>query len=305
MNRGLAFRRDCTECGHSFLAADRKARFCPRCVSRVAARNNLAQKPRKITKPARVTPPESVPPAHPQAMTDELRAQVRREFELYKEEKEMPRRKVHAQIGRKLKIPKLWVAQALGSTREAPVLTKAQEERIIARFQEFVENMERPAKGRRKTIAAEMGLPCSSVMLVLRKWSKGDLRLQEIGREKRFLLEKVYFRCLDEGWPLSRTIEQMMEETGFNRWQVLRFLDLLHEGEERLKKIPDAGEEEKKKILEGYFEYLAGAAPPAALLHTLLAERAGVTYLQVHKALLAYRIERLRKAREKILNPNF
>ncbi len=34
MSGGMAFRKDCEECGHSFLTPDRKAKICPRCTGK-------------------------------------------------------------------------------------------------------------------------------------------------------------------------------------------------------------------------------------------------------------------------------
>lgn len=112
MVKGLSFRKDCRGCGRTFLTPDRQARLCPRCSERVAEKikQKTLQKQEKKAPPATKTSRQIPPSVLP--LSDELRAQILKEHEVYREEKHLAQRKVHALIAKKLKVKKLLLAQA-------------------------------------------------------------------------------------------------------------------------------------------------------------------------------------------------
>jgi hypothetical protein len=181
------------------------------------------------------------------------------------------------------------VAQTPDRAEEEIALTEEQEQEIIRRYQAYVKRMERLLEGRRKRIASEMDLPYRAVVLAVRNWNR---KQKDLSREERFQVEKSYFRLLEKGASFEGAKEQITRETGLDEWQVSRYLDLLHDGEERLLKVPDVLPEQKTAVLAEYHSYLAASAPPVLPLHALIAERTGVTPKQVHKVLLSYRLSR-------------
>ncbi|MDH4264006.1 MAG: hypothetical protein OEW45_00070 [Deltaproteobacteria bacterium] len=293
MVKGLSFRKDCSECGRTFLTPNRQARLCPRCSERVAEKikqkqKALQQQEKKAppsTKTSRPTPPAGL------SLTDNLRAQVLKEYEVYREEKNLVRRQVHALIAKKLKIKKLLVAQALQAVGNL-ALPEGTEQEIIRRYQGYVMSLERPARGRRKTIAGEMGVPFRAVVLAVRKWNRQPPHLKELTREQRFFIEKNHWRNLENGKSLREGVEEIAQKIACPLLQIFRYLDFIHEGQDRLANVPDVTPDQKEAILAGYAEYLSGSAPPDLFLHTLLAEKAGVNHKQVHKVLLHYRLEK-------------
>ncbi len=98
----------------------------------------------------------------------------------------------------------------------------------------------------------------------------------------------------EERRPLQDILGEIGAKSSLSRWQILRWLDLIHDGEKLLKNVPRVTEEQEQIIINGYLDYLSAPAPPGPFLHTLLAEKSGATYKQVHKVLLHYRLNRLR-----------
>ena len=296
MSRGLVFRRDCEDCGRSFLTPDRKTNLCPRCAEWVQKRDQLVKKKKgKDPSNAFAVPKGSIETRSPLTPTGDLKAQISRENETHKDQNELPGGKVHEESARKPKAKKRLVAQTPGMAKAEIVLTEEQEQEVIERYQGYVEGMERPPKRRRKTIAAEMGLPYRAVVLAVRKWSQGQLQGKDLSREERFLVEKSYFSLLERESSLSRIKEQIAQETGLSDWQVCRYLDLLHDGEDRLRQVPEVSPEQRMAILSEYQAYLSAPGPPGTPLHALIAERTGVSPKQAYKVLLAYRLGRLRE----------
>jgi len=235
-------------------------------------------------------PKASIKTESPLTPTDHLKPQGSREYELHEEGSGLPGGRVHEGGIEKLKVNKVPLAQPLGMATTEIVLTKDQEQEIIKRYQAYVERMERPQKGRRRTIADEMEIPYHAIVLAVRRWNQGQSREKDLSREERFSVEKCYFRLLEKETSLLRVKEQITQETGWCQWQVSRYLDLLHGGEDRLQGVPDVSPEQRTAILGEYHAYLSGSAPPGPPLHALIAERTGVTSKQVHKVLLDYRL---------------
>jgi hypothetical protein len=213
------------------------------------------------------------------------------------EENELPGDRVSEEGIERLEVSTLPLAQPPGKATREVVLTKDQEHEIIKRYQAYVERMERPLKGRRKTIAGEMEIPYRAVVLAIRRWNREQSGEKVLSREARFSVEKSYFRLLERDLSLLRIKEQIARETGLCQWQLSRYLDLLHDGDDRLRGVPDVSPEQRTAILGEYHVYLSAPAPPGLPLHALIAERTGVTPKQVHKVLLGYR---LRLFREKL-----
>jgi hypothetical protein len=279
------------------MARDRKTKICPRCEEIVKERE-LEAKKRIEKKPSRGRVTTSAPKQieeSPSILTEELKNQILGEYESYKDQKNLPIKKIHGEIARKLRIRRMLVAQALQGIAGMKPLSAEEEAEVITRYRDYVEKMERPPAGRRKTIARDMGIPFRTVVAVVREWKRSQVPMGDLTRDQRFWLEKTYFRLLEGGKSLGEIFKEITQESGFNRWQVIRYLDLLHDGEERLEKAPEVTAEQKEKILAGYFDYLKAPSPPGPFLHTLLAEESGTTHQQVHKVLLTYRLSRLRE----------
>ena len=176
--------------------------------------------------------------------------------------------------------------------REETPLTESQVQEIADRYQKYVEVLERPPIGRRKTIAAAMGLPHQRVVLTLREWNQQQAQIEDLTREQRFAIEKIYFSLLEERNSFLEIKARIVQETGLPPWVVSRYLDLLHDGERKLQNVPPVTSEQETAILAEYRKYLSASGPPTSALHPLIAERTGVLPKQVYKVLLSYRLSR-------------
>jgi hypothetical protein len=230
------------------------------------------------------------------SLTEEIKERIFNEYEPYRHRQGLPWRKIHGAIAQKMKIPKRVVGEALKEERERLDIPRETRQEIIRRYRDYVVGMARPPKGRRKTIAAELAVTYRAVAETVRDWKREQLSVRELTREQRFRVEKGYFQALAEGRPLTDLAEEMAETVGGSPFHILRYLDLIHDGIERLKKVPDATAGERERVLSAYAEYLAAESPPEPFLHNLVAAKTGVTPQTVHKTLLQYRLERLREA---------
>jgi uncharacterized Zn finger protein (UPF0148 family) len=297
MNPEVRFRRSCGECGRVFFSAQRDGKICPRCTKQVAEREEQKKKAREkaeLKKRESLKTPRQ-DPGLPPTLTEELQDRILKEYEPLRGRKDLPRRKIHGLLAQQLRIPKSLVVQALPKAEGGNPLSPEQEEEIVRRYKEYVERLERPSKGRRKTIAADMGLPYRSVAMAVREWKRRQPPMKDVTREQRFSLEKAFFRLMAEGNSLAQIRETLVKNSGYSTWQVLRCLDVLHDGEKMLRRVPEVTQAQSEAILAGYQQYLSAPSPPEQFLHTLLAQRAGVTYQQVHKVLLKYRLRLLRE----------
>jgi hypothetical protein len=289
MSSGMAFRKDCADCGRSFLTKDRKTNLCPRCAGK---NQQIKTSKEKQSKPL-AAPKPSIEIRSPLTLTDDLKPHGPKEDETHKERSELPEGRVRGDAA-KPKVSKPG-ARTPGIAKGEIALTEDQEQEIIERYQAYVQGMERPREGRRKRIAFEMELPYRTVVLTVRKWSQNQSQGKDLSREERFLVEKSYFRFLEKESSFLRAKGQIVQETGLSQWQVSRYLDLLHDGEDRLCKVPDVSPEQRTAILAEYHAYLSAPAPPAPPLHASIAGKTGVDSKQVHKVLLAYRLGRFRE----------
>ncbi len=296
MGGGMAFRKDCEDCGRSFFTPDRKTHLCPRCAEAAQKREQLPKNKKGKGQPKTFAAPKgSIETQSPLPPTSDLKRQISMEYEARKDQDEPSGGIVHKESAGKLKVNEAPVARTVALAKAEVVLTKEQENEIIKRYHAYVERMERPPRGRRKTIASEMGLPYRAVVLAVRKWCQEQPEAKDLSREERFSVEKSYFRFVEKESSFSRIKEQIIQETGFSPWQVSRYLDMLCDGEDRLREIPDISPEQRTAVLAEYHAYLSASNPPGPPLHALIAERTGVNPKQAHKALLAYRLGRLRE----------
>jgi hypothetical protein len=274
MSGGMVFRKDCEDCGRSFLTPDRNTRLCTRCAVRRQKRDDRV----RITTeehPSKTTAPKaSIEKQRLSKPADNLNPQVAKEED----------------IPRKPEVSKTIAAQIPEMTKPEIELTKAQEQKIIERYQAYVLGMERPPKGRRKAIAAQMGLSYRTVVLAVRHWNQRQSQGKDSSRDDLFSVEKAYFSFLKMENSFSQLKERITQETSLSSWAVSRYLDLLHDGEDRLREVPDVSPERRTAILAEYHKYLSGLTPPRSPLHALIAERIEVTPKQVHKVLAAYRL---------------
>jgi hypothetical protein len=222
-------------------------------------------------------------------------SQVLKEIATKGTQDEVTKHKVQKESNEKEKVGKTEAPTTSDRTGEEIELTKAQIQEIVERYQIYVQGMERPANGRRRTIAVAMGLPYRTVVLALRQWNQQQAQLKELTREERFTVEKAYFYYLERNNSFSEIKEQITQETGLSAWEVSRYLDLLHDGEEKLRNVSNVSLEQETAILTEYQKYLSDSGPPSSFLHLLIAERTGVTPKQVYKVLLSYRLSRFRE----------
>ena len=293
MSPTMVFRKDCAECGHSFSARDRKEKFCPKCVAKIRDREEQVKRARGKKPP----PPPPVPkPAEqePPVLTGEIKDRVLREYETYRDRPDHPLKKIHQEIARKLGIKRTLVFEALQGMAKRRVLTPEEEAEVVKRYRDYLERLKRPPAGRRKTIAKDLDVPFRLVASAVQGWKRSQRPVEELTREQRFEIEKAYSRFLGGGKSLDEILGEIEQKSGLSRWLILRWLDLIHDGEKLLKKVPEVTEEQEQSIIRGYLDYLSAPAPPSPFLHTLLAEKSGATYKQVHKVLLNYRLNRLR-----------
>jgi hypothetical protein len=288
----MTFRKDCEECGRSFLTPDKKAKICQRCAGKgheklrsetVTPKGTTGQTQKSLGKS-----PISGP-------ADGPTSRVAQEIALNGSGHEATEPKVQQAPQAKGKAGLKGEPSTPDRRREEVELTPAQIQEMVERYQTYVQRLERPPKGRRKTIAAEMGLPNRNVVLALRQWNQQQAQFKELTREERFSVEKAYFYYLERINSFSEIKEQISQETGLSPWEVSRYLDILHDGAEKLRKVPNGSSDQETAVLEEYRKYLSASGPPSSPLHPLIGERTGVLPKQVYKVLLTYRLGRFRE----------
>lgn len=285
------------------MTPDRKKKICPRCLEKVKEREEWRKKQKEAEEKKREeAKKQAAAKASPAALkqttplTDDLRGRILNEYEPYRHQRDLPWKKIHAEIARKMKVSKSLVGEALREESRRLIVPPEMRQEIIRRYQDYVLRMERPPKGRRKTIAADLGTTFRAVASTVRDWKRAQSPMKDLSRENRFLIEKEYFRALDAGRPLADLAEEMARRANSSSFHILRYLDLIHDGLDRLKRVPEATPEEREKVLSAYAEYLSADSPPEPFLHNHISARTGVTPQTVHKTLLRYRLERLGKA---------
>ncbi len=290
----LKFRRTCADCGHVFFTPDRTAKLCPRCLLLMEAaekkKKRAQEKKGQKKTPPRLQKRPMVPP--PRSLTEETKNKIVKEFELLQKE-DLTRSKIHGRIAGKLRLKKMLVAQALQGVYEESKLKPGAKEEVLELYRKYVEKLERPPEGRRQAIAAKLDIPFQNVTRIVRKWRASQPKMKDLTRERRFQVEKTFYQNMDKGKSLTLTMREAIKAGKSDPWMVLSYIDFIHDGSDRMEKVPDVSPGEREGIVAGYERYLSAPAPPERFLHDILAEENGVTHKQVHKVLLAYRLERL------------
>jgi len=231
-------------------------------------------------------------PPKPTVLTDEIRAAIVEAHQPFKDAPDNQLKDIHRKIAQQLHLRRAMVAQVVRELRPRPdplsLLTEAQKVEIVSRYQRYVEAMERPPVGRRRTIAKEMGLTLPQVIYTLRAWSRTVPNVADLSREQLFLIEKSFWQRLQRGQKVEEIIPSIVAETGFTQWQVSRWIDMLH-SDTRFTHVPDLAPGQCEAIEQAYMRYLEGDGPPEKPLHQTIAEQIGVTPKEVHKVLLNFR----------------
>jgi hypothetical protein len=306
----MKFRRTCTVCNSTFFSPDRKAAYCLKCLKKRVVKHVPAE-PRAPVSAGRVAPRPA--PAGPVSvgggrrskqsrapklgvLTPELRERI---LQLYDEQyagREVQPREIHTQIATKLWLKRQLVADVIRDlVQPKVVLTDDLRLRAVEMYKRFVESGHRPAGGRRRAISAALGLPYKQVMKAIREWSMAEYSKSPNptpSRQQLFEIEKMYWHELHEKrYRLTELPDKIAEQLGFvTRWQVLRWLDVLHDDQNAFENVPDPPEEAQSQILSAYSAYLDATTPPEHGLHYSIAGQiAKVSPRQVHKVLQTYR----------------
>jgi len=307
---GMKFRRTCSVCNATFFSPDRKAAYCLKCLKKRVVKHVPAEA-RVVAETSRVAPrsvsaprqslsesarPRQARVAKITALTPELRKRV---IEIYEEEfaaRPVQTREVHAQIANKLWLKRQLVADVIREITQSKVaLTDELKARAIEMYQRFVESGHRPEGGRRRAISSALGVPYKQVMKIIREWSMSEYETSPTPnptRQQLFEIEKMYWDELNrQRYRLTELPTKIANELGYvSRWQVLRWLDVLHDDERAFANVPDPPPEAQKQILDAYVEYLNSSTPPEHGLHYSIAGQiAKVSPRQVHKVLQNHR----------------
>jgi hypothetical protein len=229
-------------------------------------------------------------------LTPELRQRIIETFESEYKNRPLQTKEMHSQIANKLWVKRQLVADVIRDlvTTNA-VMTEEMKARAIEMYKRFVETGHRPEGGRRRAISAALGVPYKQVMKLIREWSLAEYEQSPTPtptRQQLFEIEKVYWNELEaKRYRLTELPDKIAEQLGYvTRWQVLRWLDVLHDDERSFANVPDPAPEIQDQILNQYREYLGSDIPPEHGLHYSIAGQiAKVSPRQVHKVLQGYR----------------
>ena len=307
---GMKFRRTCSVCNATFFSPDRKAAYCLKCLKKRVVKH-VPTETKAVAEVTRVAPrsfpsarapmgePSRQRPARVAkiaTLTPELRRRIIEIYEAEFVEGPIQTREVHAQIANKLWIKRQLVADVIREVTQSKVaLTDELKARAIEMYQRFVESGHRPEGGRRRAISSALGLPYKQVMKIIREWSMAEYETSPTPNPTRlqlFEIEKMYWDELNrQRYRLTELPAKIAEQLGYvTRWQVLRWLDVLHDDERAFANVPDPAPEAQQQILDAYVEYLKSAAPPEHGLHYSIAGQiAKVSPRQVHKVLQNHR----------------
>jgi hypothetical protein len=305
----MKFRRTCSACNATFFSPDRKASLCLKCSKKKIVKHvpAAAAPVRTAAPPVRVVPKPAPRPAMPRkaktprapksaSLTPETRQRILAIYEQEYSDQEGRLREVHAEIADKLWVKRQVVAEALRDVHQAKTLLTADlKQRAIEMYRRFVESGHRPEGGRRRAISVSLGAPYKQVMNLIREWSLGEYAQSPTPsptRQQLFEIEKAYWEELNKRrYGLTEMPSRISEQLGYvTKWQVLRWLDVLHDDERAFSNVPDPPEETQQQIIDAYKDYLLLESPPEHGLHYTVARQIGkVTPRQVHKVLQNYR----------------
>lgn len=278
-------------------------------------------KPRPQGRSQREKPPAK-PPRPPQAteLTTELRARIAGAFQslqnvpgtdtpITNQLAELNLRNIHTQISQQLWVKRSLVSQVLREIRSALAvtavdLTPEQYNQAAERYAYFVATGERPEGGRRRMIAQELNVPLKTVVLAIRKWAQEQYAKSptpQPTREQLFEIEKCYWKHMKAGKsPYEKLPEAIAGELNFvTSYQVLRWIDVLHDDTKIRTNLPEITPEQQKKILAAYQDYLKAGKPPEMALHPTIAKSVGASSGQVHRVLYDYRVAQRTAYRDK------
>ncbi len=318
---GMKFRLQCSNCNATFFSTDRRARYCPKCVSKRAgkpastaskpgpAKPGPADKPpakrfepRPARKPnAAPKPPKEQVKRPPKVaeLTPELREQIKQVYGQQFAGSEQPLKEIIIQISDNLWVTRRAVGQVINKVLNPDVVVSPEQKaRVIEMYKGYVERSERPEKGRRNTIGQALGIPFRQVRDIVYEWSKTQYSASptpDLSREQKFEMEKIYWNELDQKrYPLGELPAKIAEQVGFaSAYQVSRWLDMLYDDESKFANVADVPPETEQRIQEAYRQYLAAPQPPEHGLHFTIASQVGeVNQRQVHKVLQRYRYRR-------------
>jgi hypothetical protein len=303
----MKFRRTCTVCNTTFFSPDRKAAYCSKCIKKrivkhVPAEARVAVPVTRVA-PRPAPPPPPMPqrskaprPAKTATLTPDLRKKIVEVYEAEFASRSAQLKDTHAQIANRLWVKRQLVADVIRDlTLQQPVVTEDMKRRAIEMYKRFVESGHRPDGGRRRAISAALDLPYKQVMKIIREWSLAQYEQSPTPnptRQQLFEIEKLYWNELHKGrFRLTELPTRMAEHLGFvTRWQVLRWLDVLHDDERAFANVPDPALEVQQQILNAYAAYLESPTPPEHGLHYSIAgQLEKVSPRQVHKVLQTYR----------------
>jgi hypothetical protein len=303
----MKFRRTCSACNATFFSPDRRAALCAKCMRRAAKHVSSAH----AKAPARahsvsnlqsaqaVRPQRGPRPPKSAVLTPEIRQRIIEIFQAEYSNTDLRLRDVHARIADRLWVKRKLVADVLRDlTQPQAELAPELAERAVEMYRRFVETGHRPEGGRRRAISNALGIPYKQVASLIRQWSLSEYAKSptpNLSRQQLFEVEKAYWNEIErQRYRLTEMPDRIAEQLGYvTRWQVLRWLDVLHDDERLFDSVPNPPPQVQQQIIDQYKQYLASPAPPELGLHFTIAQRIGtVTPRQVHKVLQSYRHRR-------------
>jgi hypothetical protein len=325
---GMKFRKSCDLCNVTFFTPNRNALYCAKCAKKMGVAEPTAP-PASAGKPVRAAVAEAgrgrvateavaakprgpvlvkkakkgPRPPKPTELTTELRDRI---SQAYKEANggggtsQASMRDLHASIAEKLWVRRWMVAEVVQdlSAKQARLVPE-QKNQAAEIYKSMVETHERPVGGRRRAIAAQLNVPVKEVILAVRDWSRkqeAESPTPRLSRQQLFEIEKAYWNEIETArWELDDMPSKLADALGFaNRWQVLRWIDVLHDDPHAFENVPEPPDDTRQAIIEAYNQYLAADAPPEKGLHQTISDQLGgaVKPRQVHKVLQNYRHER-------------
>lgn len=324
----MKFRKSCDLCNVTFFTPNRSAIYCAKCAKKMgvadpaSAPSSGVKSPRAVAVdsgrgrqpatasagpalvkqrgPVLVKKTKKGPrPPKPTELTAELRDRISKEFRESNGDQKATVRDLHATIAEKLWVRRWMVAEVIQDlTSRQARLSNDERTKAAELYKNMVESHERPAGGRRKMIATQMNVPVKEIILAVRDWARkqeAESPNPRLSRQHLFEIEKAYWNEIEQArYPLDELPERLSESLGFaNRWQILRWIDVLHDDPKAFENVPDPEPDVKQAIVDAYKEYLAADTPPEKGLHQTIAEQLGesVKPRQVHKVLQNYRHE--------------
>src|SRR6185437_14388219 len=269
---GMKFRRTCSVCNATFFSPDRKAAYCLKCLKKRVVKH-VPSEAKAVAETTRVAPRPFTSPRPPSGessrnrpariakittLTPELRRRVIEIYESEYAEGPVQTREVHAQIANTLWLKRQLVADVIREITQSKIaLTDDLKARAIEMYRRFVESGHRPEGGRRRAISSALGLPYKQVMKIIREWSMAEYETSPTPNPSRlqlFEIEKMYWNELNsKRFRLTEMPAKIADELGYvSRWQVLRWLDVLHDDERAFANVPDPSPEAQTQILEAY-----------------------------------------------------